>query len=194
MGMARRRDVWWLHTGTDGSQRVDQLVVRGLTGSSPSLKDLEVTVRVLLIRPADHTKAGGLVHCRDPVPHSHMEPSGSPGKWGLIKEKGKESILIQLNAKLHRKKRAQSQPGKEELQAGFSQSQISSEDGQALEHEFLLQHTGCLWQSGGEKERGAVLLHLFPALLKQVWPNCAELWHPYFKSDIEMFRKQPNKS
>lgn len=32
------------------------LVVRGLSSSSPSIKDLEVTVRVLLIRSADHNK------------------------------------------------------------------------------------------------------------------------------------------
>lgn len=120
------------------------LVVRGVCSSSPFIKDLEVTVRVLPIRPADHTKAGELVCRRDQVPHSHTEPSGSPGKQGLIKKNGKESILIQPNAKLHRKKRALSQPGKEELQAGSSQSQIFLEDGQVLEQEFLLQHTGCL--------------------------------------------------
>lgn len=103
------------------------LVVRELSSSSPSIKDLEVTVRVLLIRSADHTKAGELVHSRDPVPHSHTKPTGSPGKQGLVKKKGKESILIQLNAKLHRKKRAQSQTRKEELQAGSFQSQIKAD-------------------------------------------------------------------
>lgn len=130
------------------------LVVRGLSSSSPSIKYLEVTVRVLPIRSADHTKAGELVHSRDPVPHSHTEPTGSPGKQGLIKKKGKESILIQLNAKLHRKKRAQSQARKEELQAGSSQNQISLEMAEHLNMSFYCSARGVSGNEWREGERG----------------------------------------
>jgi len=49
------------------------LTGRGLSSSSPSIKDLEVNARVLMTRPADHTKAGEQLHSRDPVPHTVIQ-------------------------------------------------------------------------------------------------------------------------
>lgn len=57
-----------------------------------------------------------------------------------------------------------------------------------------LWHTGHLQQVVEEGGREVVLLSLVLALLTRVWQNSAELWHPYFRSDVETFRKQPKKS
>lgn len=57
-------------------------VGRGLSSSSSSIKGLEVNVRVLLIRPADHTKAGEGVRSRDPFPHTGIgNHLGDLVKW-----------------------------------------------------------------------------------------------------------------
>jgi len=111
---------------------------------------------------------------------------------GLIKKKGKGSIFILSNAKFHRRKRAQSLPGNEGLQAGSCQSQISAEEGPAPDCRSTWGVSNREWK----RERGieAVLLPMFLALLTLGWPNRAELRHPYFKSAVELFRKQPNKS
>lgn len=97
------------------------------------------------------------------------------------------------NAKLPMKKRAQSKPGKEELQAGSPQSPPSSEEARGGSAGTLW-HTGHLHQVVEEGGREAVLLSLVLALLTRVWQKSAELWHPCFRSDVEMFRKQPKKS
>lgn len=95
----------------------------------------------------------------------------SPGKQGLVKRKIKEIILIQPNVKLHRKK----EPEKGELQAGSTPSQSSLRGGRALEHEFLLQHMGCLTRNEERGREGMLSFLSSQHSLKLLQPNCRAL-------------------